>query len=90
MQFLLFLPTQANLSEISDAPNIGFPYIWEASKWKIDMKEDNNKKNIIIYNTIDGKASVSLYAKDGTIWMNQEPACRTFRHLSAKYQHTHI
>jgi len=29
------------------------------------------KKNIIIYNTADGRASVSLYAKDGTVWMNQ-------------------
>jgi len=27
-------------------------------------------KNIIIYNTIDGKASVALYAKDGKIWLN--------------------
>jgi len=35
------------------------------------MIEDQSKKNIIIYNTIDGKASVSLYAKDGRIWMNQ-------------------
>jgi hypothetical protein len=30
-----------------------------------------NKQNIIIYNTTDGKASVSLYAKDGMMWMNQ-------------------
>lgn len=29
------------------------------------------KKNIIIYITSDGKASVSLYAKDGQVWMNQ-------------------
>lgn len=29
------------------------------------------EKNIIIYNTVDGKASVALYAKDGMIWMNQ-------------------
>ncbi len=27
-------------------------------------------KNIIIYNTVDGNASVSLYAKNGNIWMN--------------------
>ena len=35
------------------------------------MAKDDNKQNIIIYNTADGKASVSLYAKDGHIWMNQ-------------------
>lgn len=28
-------------------------------------------QNIIIYNTIDGKTSVSLLAKNGTVWMNQ-------------------
>ena len=26
---------------------------------------DNDKQNIIIYNTADGKASVSLYARNG-------------------------
>lgn len=29
------------------------------------------ENKIIIYNTYDGKASVSLMAKDGTVWMNQ-------------------
>jgi hypothetical protein len=28
-------------------------------------------KNIIIYNTQDGKSSVSLLTKEGTVWMNQ-------------------
>ena len=42
------------------------------------MKEDNNKKNIVIYNTVDGKASVSLYAKDGMIWMNQSQLAELF------------
>jgi hypothetical protein len=28
-------------------------------------------QNIIIYNTQDGKSAVSLYAKDGSVWMNQ-------------------
>ena len=28
-------------------------------------------KEIIIYRTEDGKANVSLMAKDGNIWMNQ-------------------
>jgi hypothetical protein len=35
-------------------------------------------KNIIIYNTPDGKASVLLYAKDGTIWMNQHQLAELF------------
>ena len=29
------------------------------------------ERNIIIYNTSDGKSTVSLYAKDGSVWMNQ-------------------
>ena len=32
---------------------------------------EQNENKIIIYNTDDGKASVSLMAKDGTVWMNQ-------------------
>ena len=32
---------------------------------------ENKESNIIIYNTIDGKASVVLYARDGSVWMNQ-------------------
>ena len=32
---------------------------------------DKSESNIIIYNTIDGKASVVLYARDGSVWMNQ-------------------
>ncbi|MCX6221429.1 MAG: virulence RhuM family protein [Bacteroidia bacterium] len=35
-------------------------------------------KNIIIYNTADGKASVSLYAKDGMVWMNQNQLSELF------------
>lgn len=35
-------------------------------------------KNIIIYNTADGKASVSLYAKDGMVWMNQNHLSELF------------
>jgi hypothetical protein len=38
----------------------------------------SNKKNIIIYNTADGKASVALYAKDGDIWMNQSQLAELF------------
>ena len=36
------------------------------------------QQNIIIYNTLDGKASVSLYAKDGMIWMNQSQLAELF------------
>jgi len=36
------------------------------------------EKKIIIYNTADGKASVSLYAKDGNIWMNQNQLAELF------------
>jgi len=32
---------------------------------------NNPSQNIIIYNTADGKTSVSLLAKNGTVWMNQ-------------------
>ena len=35
------------------------------------MEQKQNENKIIIYNTDDGKASVSLYAKDGSVWMNQ-------------------
>ena len=36
------------------------------------------KKNIIIYHTADGKAKVSLYAKDGSVWMNQNQLAELF------------
>lgn len=38
----------------------------------------SNEKNIIIYNTADGKASVSLYARDGSVWMNQNQLAELF------------
>jgi hypothetical protein len=38
----------------------------------------NKENNIIIYNTADGKASVSLYAKDGSVWMNQNQLAQLF------------
>lgn len=37
-----------------------------------------NENKIIIYNTDDGKASVSLMAKDGTVWMNQNQLAELF------------
>jgi len=36
------------------------------------------EQNIIIYNTIDGKTSVSLFAKDGMVWMNQSQLAELF------------
>ena len=36
------------------------------------------EKNIIIYNTMDGKTSVSLLTKDGTVWMNQNQLAELF------------
>ena len=38
----------------------------------------NNQPNIIIYNTADGSSSVSLYAKDGSVWMNQNQLATLF------------
>jgi len=42
------------------------------------MEELNNKQNIIIYNTPDGKASVSLYTNDSMVWMNQNQLAELF------------
>jgi hypothetical protein len=36
------------------------------------------KSEIIIYQTVDGKASVSLHAKDGNVWMNQNQLAELF------------
>ena len=40
------------------------------------MEEKRN--NIIIYNTEDGKARVTLYAVDGMVWMNQKQMAELF------------
>lgn len=37
-----------------------------------------DEQNIIIYNTIDGKAKVTLMAKDGHVWMNQGQLAELF------------
>jgi len=39
---------------------------------------NQNKQKIIIYNTDDGKASVSLFARDGMVWMNQNQIAELF------------
>lgn len=36
------------------------------------------KNSILIYNTADGKVSVTLYAKDGSVWMNQNQMAELF------------
>ena len=38
----------------------------------------NEDKNIIIYKTQDGQTAVSLYAKDGSVWMNQNQLAELF------------
>ena len=37
-----------------------------------------DQSNIIIYNTIDGKTAVALYAVDGKIWLNQKQLAELF------------
>ncbi len=37
-----------------------------------------NQSNIIIYNSTDGRVSVSLYAKDGMVWMTQNQLAELF------------
>lgn len=37
-----------------------------------------DEQNIIIYKTQDGKTAVSLYAKDGSVWMNQQQLAELF------------
>ena len=37
-----------------------------------------DKQDIIIYNTPDGRASVSLYSKDGKVWVNQSQLAQLF------------
>ena len=38
----------------------------------------DDKQNIIIYRTTDGRASVALYAKHGKIWLNQQQMAELF------------
>lgn len=36
------------------------------------------ESNLILYQTDDGKAAVSLYARDGSVWMNQSQLAELF------------
>ena len=38
----------------------------------------SDEQNIIIYKTQDGKVSIALYAKDGSVWMNQNQLAELF------------
>ena len=40
--------------------------------------DKNAEQNFLIYHTADGKAAVSLYARDGTVWMNQSQLAELF------------
>ncbi|ADL55439.1 virulence RhuM family protein [Gallionella capsiferriformans] len=42
------------------------------------MPSQANQQNLIIYHTADGQAAVSLYARDGNIWMNQNQLAELF------------
>lgn len=46
----------------------------ESAKRKMADKETN----IIIYNSLDGRASVALYATDGSVWLNQNQLAELF------------
>jgi len=42
------------------------------------MKNQTDEQNLIIYRTADGQAAVSLYARDGNVWMNQAQLAELF------------
>jgi len=33
---------------------------------------------MLVYNTPDGKSNISLYAKDGSVWLNQQQLAELF------------
>lgn len=39
---------------------------------------ENSQQNLIIYNTADGKEAVSLYTKDGNVWLHQNQLAKLF------------
>lgn len=42
------------------------------------MENQFAEQNLLIYHTADGKAAVSLYARDGNVWMNQSQLAELF------------
>ena len=57
------------------------------------MSQFNNPtdtpQNLIIYHTDDGQAAMSLYARDGDVWMNQNQLAELFA-TSVANINTHI
>ena len=49
----------------------------------------NKSEEIIIYSTADGKANISLLAKDGSVWLNQNQLAELFATSKANIS-THI
>ena len=39
---------------------------------------DSPQDHIIIYKTDDGKSSISLFARDGSVWLNQNQLAELF------------
>ena len=39
---------------------------------------ENEQNNIIIYTSTDGKASVALFERDGSVWLNQKQIAEIF------------
>ena len=48
--------------------------------WILILQQNTFMENlpIIIYNTADGKANVTLFARDGSVWMNQNQLAELF------------
>lgn len=42
------------------------------------MENPPSEQNLLIYHTDDGKSAVSLYARDGNVWMNQSQLAELF------------
>ena len=42
------------------------------------MNEAETRAELIIYNTSDGKSSIALYAKDGSVWLSQNQLAELF------------
>lgn len=49
-----------------------------SGQYGIELHLNLPMKDIIIYNTPDGRTSVALYAKDGNIWLNQAQIAELF------------
>jgi hypothetical protein len=45
---------------------------------QLDHRKMEERNDIIIYNTADGKVAIALYAKDGNVWMNQKQLAELF------------